>query len=413
MQISKNQKLVTSILVFILFLLVGLYFYFLPGLSDILPALLPAKKHLIPTIHETKKSNNLTSGNFTGIPLNIPSNLRIDVYAKDLGKPRDLIEDSQGNILVSIPERGQVLALLDTRGNGLSDKTQVIIEKLKQPHGLAFSGDTLFIAETNKVVSYSYDPKSHSVSNAKKLFDLPGGSNHWSRSLLVSGYQGKQKLFISIGSSCNACEEVDPRRAAVWFANLDGSDLRSFSTGLRNSVFLTTHPNTGEIWATDNGRDRLGDELPPEEVNVLKEGYFYGWPFCYGDGVIDESLGTSVNKEKVCKKSANPVVKMPAHSAPLGLAFIPENFDGSKNNLLVAFHGSWNSTVPTGYKIVKIHLSDSGSYEDIEDYISGWLPSASSAQVYGRPVDILFSKKGLGYISDDKAGLVYKITYIN
>ncbi len=409
MNIRKNKKLGIAISVIALCFLIASYFYLKSGISNVLPAFLPAKNLPNPNLNDTNKTNGLISGNFTGIPLSLIGNLRIDFFAKDLGKPRDLIEDSRGNILVSIPERGQVVALLDSDSNGISNKSQIILEKLKQPHGLAFSGNTLFIAETDKVVSYSYDPVNNSVIKAKKIFDLPGGSTHWSRSLLVAKYNGKEMLFVSTGSSCNACEESDPRRAAVWYANLDGTEFKSFSSGLRNSVFLTTHPRTGEIWATDNGRDRIGDDIPPEEVNILKEGGFYGWPYCYGRNILDRTVAKD---SSLCANSIKPHIEMQAHSAPLGLAFIPTSFGELEGDLLVAFHGSWNRSVPTGYKIVRIKLSEQGEYQGIEDFISGWLPGTNSAQSFGRPVDILFSKNGIGYISDDKAGVVYRLEYV-
>ena len=185
--------------------------------------------------------------------------------------------------------------------------------------------------------------------------------------------------------------ESDTRRAAIWWANLDGSDFKPYATGLRNSVFMTLNPTTNEIWATEMGRDFLGDDIPPDEVNIIREGKFYGWPFCWGDGNTDKDVNKGGTKFD-CAKSVNPQIKLQAHSAPLGLAFL-----GS--DLLVSYHGSWNRSAPTGYKVVRFRNGVQ------EDFITGWI---KGKEVLGRPVDILVKGNEI-YISDDKAGLVYRL----
>lgn len=370
---------------------------------------------------EIEKFNSETPGvNSTDFPLKMPNNISISVFAKNLGKPRDLIQSPKGEIIVSIPERGQVLALIDKDSDGVSESSVVLVSGLSQPHGLAFYENSLYIAETDKVKMYDYNEDSHQLLNGRKIIDLPGGSSHWSRSLLVTSYQGKEKLFVSTGSSCNACVEKDPRRAAVFFSNLDGSEFSPFSTGLRNAVFMTVKSSTGEIWATENGRDNLGDNLPPDELNILKANKNYGWPYCYGQNVVDVTFSKITKCDQTTYTAS--AVDLQAHSAPLGLAFFPGGSVGQKGwgeysgKLLVAYHGSWNRSTPTGYKVVIVDtgLSEEGDNKKlVKDFITGWLPGGKSSQALGRPVDILLVSGGVGYISDDKAGLVYKITYLN
>ena len=188
--------------------------------------------------------------------------------------------------------------------------------------------------------------------------------------------------------------------------NPDGSGDRVFAQGLRNSVGFVFHPSTGEIWATENGRDALGDDLPPDEINIVRDGRDYGWPFCYGQRIAD----TSLNNPGSCDATVASLQDLQAHSAPLGLRFIesshfPEEWQG---DLLVAYHGSWNRSEPTGYKVVRLAV-DGNTIVAEEDFISGWLVANGSS--VGRPVDLIFGPQdGALYISDDKAGLIYRVT---
>lgn len=292
--------------------------------------------------------------------------------------------DPAGNVLVSLTSAGKVVAVL-------GDSQDVVASGLNKPHGLAFSGNKLYVAETDKVRVYDYDFTTHKAVNGHKTIDLPGGGFHFTRSLLVLG----DKLYVSIGSDCNVCLESDGRRAAIWRANLDGSDFKPYAAGLRNSVFLISNPATGEIWATNMGRDYLGDNLPPDTINIVKEGANYGWPYCYGNKVVDSQTNPGGTKFD-CSKMEPPKIEIQAHSAPLGLAFLG-------NDLLVAYHGSWNRSVPTGYKVVKFHDGVQ------EDFITGWFQS--NGDVLGRPADILVKGSDI-YISDDKAGVVYLLKKI-
>ncbi len=300
----------------------------------------------------------------------------------------------------------------------MAGEAVVIAENLKQPHGIAFQCDgkcRLFIAETDGVAVYDYDLQTFKATNKKKIIDLPGGGNHFTRTLILYDSEQGEKLLIALGSTCNFCDEADWRRAKILSANLDGSDLKIFASGLRNSVFMTQRPTTGEIWATEMGRDLLGDDIPHDEINIIEEGKNYGWPICYGKNIHDTNFDKNTYIRNPCMEPFETPshVDIQAHSAPLGLAFIPTGSDWPveyQNNLFVAYHGSWNRSVPTGYKVVRYRPDGSGNYSQAEDFITGWLAPDGKTS-YGRPAGILVKTDGAMYISDDKAGVIYKIVH--
>jgi len=205
--------------------------------------------------------------------------------------------------------------------------------------------------------------------------------------------------------------------------NSDGSDFKEFAHGLRNTVFFTWNTETKEMWGADMGWDFLGDNLPPDEINILKGGGNYGWPICYGKNIHDTVFDKNTYIRNPCMEpfETSSYIDIPAHSAPLGLAFVPKDTEKGKfganitwprdywYNLFVSYHGSWNRTVPTGYKIVRYKFNEKGDYSRVEDFITGWLKPGDG--LYGRPVDILVQSGGSMYISDDKAGVIYRVVY--
>jgi len=348
-------------------------------------------------------------------PLLLPRGFTIDTYVENLGKPRVLALAPDGVLVVSLPSEGKVVALPDDDKDGWADSQLTVISGLNKPHGLAFRCQSdkcqLFVAETDKVVVYDYDQASRKASNPQKIVDLPAGGRHWTRTIKIVNFDGREKLLISVGSSCDVCFEDDWRRAKILQVNLDGSDLQEFASGLRNAVFFVQHPFTGEIWATEMGRDMLGDELPPDEINIVEPGKNYGWPLCYGKQVHDTDFDQRQYVRNPCLDTEPSYIDIPAHSAPLGLAFIPYSNSWPvkyQGDLLVAYHGSWNRTVPRGYKIKRFKLDQQGRVLGQADFISGWLQRGQSL---GRPVDILVLPDGVIYISDDKAGVIYRVVY--
>ncbi len=341
--------------------------------------------------------------------LTLPPGFHIAIFA-DVPNARQMAFSPGGVLLVTDMSDGTVLAFPDAKHTGHADRMVPVLSGLDLPHGIAFHKGKLYVAEIDAVRRYDWDESELRAGNAQKIVNFPtSGGGHTTRTILFAN----NKMYVAVGSSCNVCTEDDKRRAAVTVYNEDGSNQRAFASGLRNAVGLAVNPRTNTIWATDNGRDWLGDDLPPEEVNDLgPKGGNAGWPYCYGNRVPDRSQ----SKDYDCSKTIAPVVEMQAHSAPLGLLF----YDGEmfppeyRGNLFVTFHGSWNRSVPTGYKVIRIKFNEKGEPEGPpEDFISGWLrPGETKKGVWmGRPVGIVVGPDGAMYVSDDSAGVVYRVTW--
>lgn len=348
--------------------------------------------------------------------ITLPEGFVIHTFADDLGgssfsgpgpSPGTrfmLMKD--GVLYVTIPNQGRVVALSDIDGNKTADETLTVIDGLNNPHGIDFSDGWFYIAEEDRVVR-AQDTNGDLVLEAdtiESLVDLPSGGGHFTRTVKV--HDGN--LYVSVGSSCNVCIEEDNRRASILKCNIDGTNCTNFATGTRNAVGFVFHPETGEMYATENGRDFLGDDLPPDEINLIKEGGNYGWPICYGKNVHDTNFDKNTYVRNPCMEpfETPSLVDLQAHSAPLGLAFyygdnFPQEYVG---DLFVAYHGSWNRGVPTGYKIVNIDMETL----DVKDFATGWLQNGN---VLGRPVDIVVAEDGSLFVSDDNAGKIYRIYY--
>lgn len=358
----------------------------------------------------------------TNFPLKLPEGYFISIYAKGLTNARVMQYDPAGRILVSEPSEGKVVAIQDKDGDGTAETIITVISGLNKPHGLATKCNDvnqpqkckLYIAETNQLAVYDYDEVNAKAINKKKLADLPadGYNMHFSRTIMFMPYPDETKILISIGSSCNVCNEENPLRASVQVYDTATGTMKEFAKGLRNSVFMAIHPVDGRIWATEMGRDLLGDNIPPDEVNIVEEGKNYGWPNCYGKNVHDDAFDKNTYIRNPCMEpfETPSYIDLQAHSAPLGLAFFPEEGwpEDYWYNMLVAYHGSWNRTEPTGYKIVRYKLDAKGNVLGSEDFITGWINGKSAL---GRPVDILIQPGGTIFISDDKAGVIYRVIH--
>jgi len=207
-------------------------------------------------------------------------------------------------------------------------------------------------------------------------------------------------MYVAVGSSCNVCREQDPRRAAIVRYEPDGSGERVYAKGLRNAVDFTWRPGTAELWATNNGRDYMGDDLPPETLNLVRDGDDFGWPGCHAGRLSDPEFGGP----RACNGVAAPRAEMQAHSAPLGLAFYP-----NASSVIVALHGSWNRSVPAAPRLAHVVLHPDGQAE-VEDFATGWQLGAGEASRWGRPVGAAVGPDGSLYVSDDLAGAIYRIT---
>jgi glucose/arabinose dehydrogenase len=342
-------------------------------------------------------------------PLRVPDGFRIALFAdlKEYGSPRVLTFDPNGVLFTSMPNDGLILALPDSDNDGIVDNVIKVLEGLNYPHGIVFDNGYIYVAETNRVMRYQYDANTLSASSEFKLFDLPGGGRHFTRTIKILG----DKLYTSVGSSCDTCQENDNRRAAILVSDLNGNNLEVFASGLRNTVFFV-FDKQGLMWGNDMGRDFLDDNYPPDELNIIKEGKDYGWPWCYGQNVRDFKFLPYDNLDN-CIKLERSIYDYPAHVAPLGLTFIESDMfsKADQGDLLSVFHGSWNSTVPVGYKIVKLEV-ERNTVRGMEDFITGFIKE-NTDEVLGRPVDLIFSDDGTLFISDDKARLIYLLTKEN
>lgn len=331
----------------------------------------------------------------------------VTIFAERLGKPRMMAFSPSGVLFISITQQGRVVALPDDDSDGKADKVVNIITNLNLPHGLAFHENNLYIAEEDRIIrlknlqeDFTYEAKEVILSG------LPATGNHFTRTLVIGP---DENLYISVGSSCNVCVEKHPWRAAVLKTDINGRGVKVFAKGLRNSVGIIFHPETQELWGTDNGRDWLGDDLPPEEINIIKEGGDYGWPYCFGQKTPDTEFDKRLD-QNTCAVTNSPQYELGAHMAPLGLRFYQGmQFPELQGNLLVALHGSWNRSVPVGYKVIGLKLEKNKIISEHTLLILSNLPNKPEKF---RPVDIIVGNSGEIFISDDYNGIIYRVTKI-
>ncbi len=353
------------------------------------------------------------------LPFALPNMFTMAVFADGVKGARVMVFDRNGVLLVSQPSEGRISALSDTNGDGKSDTVGVVLDGLRKPHGMAFRCRDverpevcqLYVAEEHAVSVFDYDTATRSASNGKKLLDLPTGGGHSTRTLLFLPAPREDTLLVSVGSSCNVCLEGDARRASIIAYDTITGLSQQYAKGLRNAVFMQLHPVSGKVYVTEMGRDGLGDEIPPDEINVIEQEKNYGWPVCFGKNIHDTDFDKKTYIRNPCMEpfETGSLVDIPAHSAPLGLSFVPEEGWPEEYwyNMLVAYHGSWNRSTPTGYKIVRLKMNARGEYLGTEDFITGWLrPDGTKI---GRPADIAVFPGGQIYISDDGAGIIYMV----
>ena len=348
-----------------------------------------------------------------GSELVLPPGFTIELYASgEFVRPRWLAQAPNGDVFLTDSLANTIYLLRDTDRNGTSDSRFTYATGLNKPFGLAFFNGSLYVGNTDAVVRFEYrDGDTAARSAPVQIIDLPGrGYNeHWTRNVALS--PDGQHLFVTVGSESNVEVESDPRRAAILRMTPEGGDMKVFASGLRNPVGMAFNPVTKALWAVVQERDRLGDDLVPDYLAEIREDGFYGWPFAYlGQNEDPRRKG---ERPELVAKATMPDVLFQAHSSSLGLVFydgtmFPEEYRG---DAFVAFHGSWNRSKRTGYKVVRVRFKDGKPVGGYDDFCVGWMLGEDVKEVWGRPVGLLVLADGSMLVVDDGANCVWRIAY--
>ncbi len=343
------------------------------------------------------------------LPLNLiqlPPGFSISVYA-EVEDARSMALSPSGILYVGNRSEDKVYALKDTDGDYKADKKWVLASGLNMPNGVAFKEGDLYVAEVNRIHKFPKIESNLNKPNSQVVYDQFPTEKHHGWKYIAFGPDGK--LYVPVGAPCNICESADPIFASITRMNADGTGLEVFAHGVRNTVGFTWHPETKNIWFTDNGRDMLGDDMPPCELNTAtKMGQHFGYPYCHGGTIKDPEFGN----KKPCSDFVQPVQNLGAHVAPLGLKFYTGNMFPAeyKNQIILAEHGSWNRSKKSGYQLSLVKLDASGKAISYTAFATGWKDDAKQTN-WGRPVDVLVMPDGSMLVSDDGAGVIYRITY--
>ncbi|MEQ6121034.1 sorbosone dehydrogenase family protein [Reichenbachiella sp. MALMAid0571] len=340
--------------------------------------------------------------------IKLPEGFKISIYAENVDNARSMALGANGTVFVGTRNAKKVYALVDADGDNNAEEVLTIGSDLKTPNGVAFWNGSLYVAEIDKLWRYdNIESNLKNVPKPKLIYDDYPSDNHHGWKYIAFGPDGK--LYIPVGAPCNICESKNEIYATITRMNPDGTGREIYARGVRNSVGLAWHPTTKQLWFTDNGRDQLGDNVPPCELNkVTKAGQHFGYPYCHGGDIGDPEFGHKFS----CDEFEPPARKLDAHVAPLGLKFytgdmFPEKY---KNQVFIPEHGSWNRSKKIGYRIslVKVENNRAVSYET---FAEGWLDEKEQ-EAWGRPVDLLVMPDGAMLVSDDKKGVIYRIAYV-
>ena len=337
--------------------------------------------------------------------LHVPAGFRLQLYSSEVPLARVVLATAAGDLIVS-RSRADTVSVLDRdrNGDGAADGQRTLLEGLDGPHGLALLDDWLYVAERTAIGRVKFDVATGQLAGPYEhiLTGLTKDGQHVTKTLGV-GPDGW--LYLSQGSTCNVCIEADPRRATMMRLRPDGSSAEVYATGLRNSVGFDWAPWDGGLYATENGRDLLGDDFPPDELNRIEQGRFYGWPYVNGYGVADPDYGRDLPRSVT---AVDPAHGFRPHNAPLGIHFLRSARvpSGYERTALVALHGSWNRRTPDGYKVVALRWEADGTITET-DFLTGFL---SDDGLIGRPAFVTEGPDGSIFVSDDYAGVIYRIS---
>jgi glucose/arabinose dehydrogenase len=345
-----------------------------------------------------KKARSADEMAHVAVTLKPPAGYAVNAYATRLGNARTMALTPKGDILLAVPPDRLLLVKADGDGEGHSDGVSSLLDGLHNASGLFLDGDHLYIAEDSRVLRVGFDAEAGRVTGpAETVLPLPAGGMHWTRTI-KKGPDGY--FYVSIGSDCNACIETDAWRATM-IRFKPGEEPALYASGLRNTVGFDWQPETGDLYGGDNGRDWLGDNFPPEKVNRIVGGGFYGWPYLNGDNELDPDLGAKAGD--LPNTAIAPAYKLPAHVAPLSILFL-RHAPGLAGAALVAEHGSWNRSAKDGYQVVALTWRDGAIGE--APFLTGFL---KDGKVSGRPVDIVEAPNGTIFISDDFGGVIWRV----
>ncbi|MBI4965727.1 MAG: sorbosone dehydrogenase family protein [Desulfomonile tiedjei] len=337
--------------------------------------------------------------------IKLPPGFEISLYTDKVPGARSMTLSPKGVLFVGTREEGRVYAVIDRKKSNKADEVVTIAQGLTMPNGVAFRNGSLYVAEIGRVLRFdNIEDRIHNPPKPVVVSEGFPSDRHHGWKFIRFGPDGK--LYVPVGAPCNICLRDDPRFATIMRMNPDGTDLEIFASGIRNSVGFDWDPRTRELWFTDNGRDWLGDDRPPDELNrAPKKGLNFGFPFCHGKDISDPEFGV----KRPCKDSVPPAMELGPHVASLGMRFytgemFPQQY---RNQIFIAEHGSWNRSVPVGYRITLVRLENNRAikYEVIaEGWLQGW-------KAWGRPVDVQVMPDGALLVSDDSASAIYRISY--
>ncbi|WP_286812246.1 MULTISPECIES: PQQ-dependent sugar dehydrogenase [unclassified Maribacter] len=370
----------------------------------------------IQSCKENKKENTTTTNNeveldstdLALLELNLPEGFQIEVYARGVDGARSMAMGDNGTLFVGTRTENTVYAIQDTNGDFKADNVMVL-DTMEVPNGIAMRNGDLYVAQVGSLWKYPNIENQLGNTLEKELIydDYPTEFHHGWKYI---AFGPDDKLYVPVGAPCNICNrtEEDERFATITRMDPDGSNREIYARGVRNSVGFTWHPDTKQMWFTDNGRDMLGDDIPPCELNTVTEaGQHFGYPFCHGGIVKDPEFGDL----HPCSDFVDPALQLDAHVAPLGIKFytgkmFPADYKGKA---FIAEHGSWNRSKKVGYRIMMVDIED-GEAVNSEPFIDGWLDEAEQ-KATGRPVDLLLLKDGSMLISDDYGDAIYRVSY--
>lgn len=337
--------------------------------------------------------------------IKLPAGFEIEVYADNIPNARSMALGTNGTLFVGSRNAGKVYAVPDNDRDGKADEIVTIDQGLHSPNGVAIRDGALYVAEISRVLRYDNIEASLNDPPAPVIINdtFPKDEHHGWKFIR---FGPDEMLYVPVGAPCNVCEREDERYSTIMRMQPDGTGLEVFAHGIRNTVGFDWHPTTDELWFTDNGRDLMGDDIPPDELNHAPEqDMHFGFPYCHGGDILDPVFGQGYN----CEDYTPPAMNLGPHVAALGMRFYTGSMfpNEYQNQIFIAEHGSWNRTIPIGYRVMLVRLEGNKavSYEVFAD---GWLQGGSA---WGRPVDVLIMPDGALLVSDDRAGAIYRISY--